>query len=177
MLLRRHAELRLHAWRIERLVRHRVDERDALVDELREILVAGRDHAAPALAACLGCERRDHVVGFHAVDRQHRPAERGDQLLQRLDLHREVVGHRGAVRLVLADTDRRETSCPSHRTRTRVPAPCTEPRVAAACSPLRTLRRSARRARCAARAAREMRDTGRTNHPPATGFARNRDRT
>jgi hypothetical protein len=99
--LGRDAELRFDALRIERLVRHRVDERHALVDELREILVAGRDHAAPAFARSLGCERRDHVVGLDPFDRQNRPAECGDQLFQRLDLHAEVVGHCGAIRLVL----------------------------------------------------------------------------
>ena len=46
-------------------------------------------------------ERGDHVVGFHALDREHRPAERLDCFLERLDLRGERLGHRRAVGLVL----------------------------------------------------------------------------
>ena len=48
-LLGHHVELRLDARAVELRVEHRVDERDAVVDELRHVLVAGRDDDLEAL--------------------------------------------------------------------------------------------------------------------------------
>ena len=106
-----HAELLLDAGFVERLVRHRVDERHRGLDELRHVLVAGRDDDAHAGALGLLGERADHVVGLDAVDDEQRPAHRVDRLVQRLDLEREVVRHRFAGRLVLRDRRRRGRSC------------------------------------------------------------------
>ncbi len=102
-LLGRHVELLLHASAVERRVAHRVDERDVLVDELRHVLVAGRDHRLLAGGRRLACERADHVVGLDALDAQQRHAQRLDGFEQRRDLRAQVVRHRRAVRLVLGE--------------------------------------------------------------------------
>ncbi len=99
--LRRHAELRLHAGRVEGLVRHRVYERDVRAHELRHVLVAGGDDGADALALGLPRQRADDVVRFDAIDDQERPPQRADAVHERLDLRGEIVGHRRAVRLVV----------------------------------------------------------------------------
>ena len=99
--LRRDAELCPDAGDVERLVRHRVDQRDLRVDELREILVAGRHERPDAFASRLLRERGDDVVRLDAADDEQRPAHRADRLHERLDLRAELVGHRRAVRLVL----------------------------------------------------------------------------
>src|SRR5581483_658709 len=98
-LLRRHAELGLHARDVELFVRHRIDPQRARIDELGEVLVAGRDDRAPALRPRLLDQRGDDVVRLDPVDQEQRPAERADGVVQRLDLARQVVGHRGAGRL------------------------------------------------------------------------------
>ncbi len=65
-LLGQHVELRLDARAVELRVEHRVDERDAVVHELRHVLVAGRDDDLEALARRALGERADHVVGLDA---------------------------------------------------------------------------------------------------------------
>ncbi len=92
--LRGHAELLLHAFDIELLVGHGVDQRDALVDELREVLVAGRNHAVHAGCLRLASQRRNYIVGLHPIHGDDRPAQRGDDFPDRLNLGGEVVGHR-----------------------------------------------------------------------------------
>ena len=97
---RRHAELLLHALDVELLVGHGVDQRHALIHQLGEVLVPGRDHAVhPGRFGPLG-KGRDHVVGLHAIHADHRPAHRHDRFLEGLDLHDQVFGHRRALRLV-----------------------------------------------------------------------------
>ena len=96
-----HAELGDDSGFVERLVAHRVDERDAGTHQLREVLVRRRHDAVDALRRRLRRQRPDHVVGLDSVDHQQRPAVRGDELLQRRQLSDEVVGHRRPVRLVL----------------------------------------------------------------------------
>ena len=97
--LRRHAEFGVHARDIQCLVAHRVDQHHALVHQLREILVAGGDHAAYAVLRLLR-QRADHVVRLDTVQHQDIPAGGGNGLMQRFDLLREVGWHRGAMRLV-----------------------------------------------------------------------------
>jgi hypothetical protein len=47
------------------------------------------------------CKRADDIVRLDAFDHQERPAVRPDEVVQRLDLAREILRHRGALRLVL----------------------------------------------------------------------------
>ncbi len=99
-LLGRHAELGLHAGRIERLIAHGIDQRDVVVHQLGEVLVAGRDHGADALPGGAFGQRADHVIGLHAVDYQDGPAERAHGFVDGLDLLAQVIGHRRPVLLV-----------------------------------------------------------------------------
>ena len=98
---RRHAELGLHAGHIQRLAAHRVDKRGLVVDQLRHVLVAGRDHRAYAMAARVLGQRADHVIGLDALDHHHRPAECAHRVMDRRDLPRQVGRHLGAIGLVL----------------------------------------------------------------------------
>ena len=85
-LLRVHVELGLDAVAVERGAGHRVDQRDSRPDQLRHVLVAGRDQDPHAGLGCAPGQRADHVVGFDALDAQHRQAERLDGLDQGLHL-------------------------------------------------------------------------------------------
>ena len=71
-----------------------------LVDELREILVAGRNHDLDALRRRLPGERADDVVGLDARLHDQRPAERGNAFMQRRDLARQILRHRRPIGLV-----------------------------------------------------------------------------
>ena len=96
-----HAELGQHAGLVERLVRHRVDQRDLRGDQLRQVLVAGGDDHPVAAGRGHPRQRADGVVGLDAGHLQHRPAQQPHHLVDRRDLRAQVVGHRRAVRLVL----------------------------------------------------------------------------
>ena len=94
-------ELCLDTGPIEPRVRHRVDERDAPVDELRHVLVAGGDHDVESGCGGVLRQRADDVVGLDPFDAQQGQAERRDRLDQRLDLCTQVILHRRTVGLVL----------------------------------------------------------------------------
>ncbi len=96
-------ELRFHAGAVERCIAHRVDERDRFIDELRHVLVARRDEHAMTFARSAAGERGDHVVGFHSLDSQHGQALRAQDREQRLHLRAQIIGHRRAMCLVLAE--------------------------------------------------------------------------
>ena len=98
---RRHAELRLDAGRVAPSVVHGVDHGHVLVHQLRQVLVAAGDHGDQAALGGHARERADHVVGFHAGNVQHLPAQQPHHLVDRLDLRAQVVGHGRARRLVL----------------------------------------------------------------------------
>ncbi len=97
----RNAELRLDARGVEALVRHRVDEGHVVADQLREVLVAGGNHATQAALLGFARERAYDVVRLHAVDLQQRPARGPYCVEERSDLRAEIVGHGRPVRLVL----------------------------------------------------------------------------
>ena len=99
--VRRHAELGEHAGFVELFVTHRVDEHDLVVDQLRQVLVAGGNDGVHALGGGLHGQGADHVVGFHAFDHQDRPAEVAHRFVDRGDLLAQVFRHRCAGRLVL----------------------------------------------------------------------------
>ena len=67
-----------------------VEDPDAGIHELHEILVAGHDHGVYAQACRLSGERSNHVVGFVAVERQHRYVVSGKNLLDALNTRVEV---------------------------------------------------------------------------------------
>jgi len=85
-LLRIDVELGLDAVAVERGAGHRVDQRDSRPDQLRHVLVAGRNQDIHAGLGCAPGQRADHVVGFDALDAQHWQAERLDGLDQGLHL-------------------------------------------------------------------------------------------
>ena len=99
--LRRNAELGDDAGRVEPFVAHRVDQRDVLADELRQVLVAGRDDDLVAGGRRGLAQGADRIVRLDPGHRQHRPAEQLHGLVDRLDLQRQVIGHGRAIRLVV----------------------------------------------------------------------------
>ncbi len=120
---RRHAELGDDAVAVEFFVAHRVDQRHMRIDQLRQILVAGRYHGIHAVPDRLHRQRADHVVGFDAFDHQDRPAHRAHRFVYRFDLPDQVVRHRRRAAPCIPDTDRRGKSCLWRRIRT----PCMLP--------------------------------------------------
>ena len=99
--LGRHAELILYTCRIQHRIRHGVYQRDMLADELRHVLVPGRDQRRDTLRRGAGRERADDVVGLHVRDHQQRQTHRADHLLQRQDLLAQLIGHGRPIGLVL----------------------------------------------------------------------------
>ncbi len=84
----------------------RVEHGGVLGDELEGVPVAGDDQHVEAGRLRLRRQRRDHVVGLEAVDREPRHVHRVEQLADQLDLPLELVGGLGAVRLVLGELRR-----------------------------------------------------------------------
>ena len=70
-------------------------------DDLREVLVAGRDDDVDPGVGSLPRQRADHVVGLDPRLHDQRPAGSGDRRVQGFDLGGEVGRHRRPVRLVL----------------------------------------------------------------------------
>jgi len=79
---------------------------------LREVLVAGGNHAAQAALLGFARERTDDVVGLHAFDLQQRPARGSYCVEERPDLRAEIVGHGGLGSPCIARTSRRGKSAP-----------------------------------------------------------------
>ena len=71
-----------------------------LINELRQILVAGRDDCSELLVAGAARKRRDHVVGFDPGDFNDRPAKRPNRFMNRLNLAPKIVRHCGPICLV-----------------------------------------------------------------------------
>jgi hypothetical protein len=80
---------------------HGVHQRDVLVHQLRQVLVAGGNHAIDAGIAGLAGQRADHVVGLDAGFHQQRPAGGADAFVQGFDLRHQIVRHRRTLRLVI----------------------------------------------------------------------------
>ena len=100
-LLGRHAEFLDHLGPADSLVLHGVEHRDAVADELHQILVGRHDGG---LGAGFGCEPRiggDQVVGLEAALFQAGQVERMHRLADELELGNEIVGRVGPVRLVI----------------------------------------------------------------------------
>ena len=74
---------------------------DAVADELDEVAVERGDPGFDALRDRLVGQRRQHVVGLVALRLEDRHAEGLRDLAAAVDLRRQVLGHRVAVRLVV----------------------------------------------------------------------------
>ena len=99
--VRRDAELGNDAGDVEPLIAHGVDQRDPVVHQLCQVLVAGGDdHLVTGGRAHPG-QRTDGVVGFDAGHLQHRPAQQAHHFVDGGDLGAQVVGHGRALGLVL----------------------------------------------------------------------------
>ena len=99
-LVRRHTKLGLDAGCVKQFVAHRVVPADMRIDQLRQVLVAGRNQGLDAGCRGIGGQGADHVVGLDAIDHQQRPAGGLDRGVQRFDLADHVFRHRWPVRLV-----------------------------------------------------------------------------
>ena len=71
--------------------------------ELKKVLVHRDDDDVEAGRRRLRGERSNHVVGFVALGREDRHAERLARRVHHRNLLGELVGHRRAVRLVIGD--------------------------------------------------------------------------
>ena len=101
-LLGRHAELLLHALGVVPRARvARVVDLDRAADQLEEVLVAGDERDLEAARRGLAGERAHDVVGFVAIRRQDRHAERAAGLVHERHLIDQVGRHRAARRLVV----------------------------------------------------------------------------
>ncbi|MNZ61040.1 hypothetical protein D3C78_791220 [compost metagenome] len=96
-------EFLLHAIHVQRATGHGVDQRNVPVDQLRHVLVAGRDHHRAVGRGAAAGQGADHVVRFHPFHAQQRQAEGAHAGVQRLDLDAQVVRHRRAIGLVLGE--------------------------------------------------------------------------
>ncbi len=103
-LRRLHAEFLDDALRVEpRAVLAGVVDADAVVHELKEILVDRHDCHLETVVGGARRQRPDHVVGFVPCRRDDRNAERFAGLVDPVDLLREIVRHRDTIRLVVVD--------------------------------------------------------------------------
>ena len=100
-LLRGDAELFHHTFAVHPGLGHGIDQGDVVADQLRHVLVTGGDHHVDALAGGFVGQGADNVVGFHLGHDQQGQAHGPDNLVDRFDLHCQVIRHRGAVGLVL----------------------------------------------------------------------------
>ena len=96
-LLRSDAKFLLYALNIHRATSHGIDQGNVPVDQLRHVLVAGRNHHRPVGGRAAAGQGADHVIGLHAFDTQQREAQSDHALMQRLDLQAHVVGHARTV--------------------------------------------------------------------------------
>ena len=80
---------------------HGVDQRHLGVTSCARSLSPVEISTLWPLAAAMARQRADGVVGLDARHFEHRPAEQAHGLVDRLDLLRQRLGHRRALRLVL----------------------------------------------------------------------------
>jgi len=98
--LRRHAVLLFYACRIEHRIAHGIHERDAVVDDLGEVLVAGGNEGRYAVSLRLARECGDDIVGLDAVRDDQRQSLGLENRMHRFDLADEVGRHGRTVGLV-----------------------------------------------------------------------------
>ncbi len=90
--------LRLHRGRAPA---SRIQDAHVGTEKLVEVLVAGHRHDVQIGPGELDRERPDHVVRLHPVHHHQRAGPGLDQLPDPRDLHAQLLGHLGAVGLVL----------------------------------------------------------------------------
>ena len=85
--MRRDAEFLFHAGNVQHVVyapkriAHGIDHGDVLVNQLRDVFVAGGDDDAHAFAFGLFGQRAYDVVGFHAALHDERPTHGLDRFV------------------------------------------------------------------------------------------------
>ena len=99
-LLGRDAEFLFHPLNVHHAAGHGVDQGDVGIDQLRHVLVAGRDHHRAVCCSAAAGQCANHIIGFNAFDAQQRKALGDDAGVQRLDLNPHVIGHARAIGLV-----------------------------------------------------------------------------
>ena len=67
------------------------------VNQLRHVLIAGRNHHRATIRSAFAGQRAYYVVGFDALDTQQRQTQCLDAGMQRRDLHAQVVRHGRAM--------------------------------------------------------------------------------
>ena len=152
-------------------LRHGIDQRDMRIDQLRHVLVAGRND-------CSACSR---VRPVSPACRSHHPPPRlprsasasplHDALMQRLDLRRQIVRHGRAVRLVLRIQVVAESLAFCIEYAGAIMGLVILVQTAQHVEHAVNRRRSVRCCGCANPAAHEKRDTGKMNRQPATMFS------
>ena len=73
---------------------------DVFVDELQAVAVAGDDHAVPARRAAPPAHRADHIVRLPALAGVDGDVHRAQHVLHERHLHRQLLRHGVARRLV-----------------------------------------------------------------------------
>ncbi len=103
------APLLLHTFRVvpSALV-FRVVDANAVLHELEEILVAGHDRGLKPVGTGLHRQRADHVVSFHAFERQDGHAHGLARFVDPRHLFGEVAGHGSPIGLVVGGDVRAE---------------------------------------------------------------------
>ncbi|MNZ86966.1 hypothetical protein D3C78_1058120 [compost metagenome] len=102
-VLRTDAELLVYARDIKHSSSHGIDQRNVAVDQLRHVLVAGRDNHRTSGRGTAAGQGADHVVGLDAFNTQQRIAQGPNAGMQRLDLHAQVIRHAWSVGFVLGE--------------------------------------------------------------------------
>ena len=97
----RHAKLGRDTGHIAAFAVHGVDNHDVFIHQLGQILVAAGDHHIHALGRGSLGQRADHIVGFHSLDGQHRPAQQAHHFMDGRYLGTQIIGHGRTLSLVL----------------------------------------------------------------------------
>ena len=98
---RRYAEFVDDTVVIHGCVVHGVDQRDVVVNQLRHVLIAGRDHHLSPTARGLDGQRADDVVCLDTPNTNQRQAHGANGVVDRLDLLAQLIRHGRAIGFVL----------------------------------------------------------------------------
>ncbi len=76
----------LHALSTQALTAHGVDQQRVVIDELRQVFVAGGDHRAHAMRGGVARQGADHIVRLNALHHHQGPTKRTNSLMYGLNL-------------------------------------------------------------------------------------------